>query len=94
MAWGTSLIVTIILGLTFFFRAASNLPDAAQPFIATLAVVFPVFFLAQFFGNLFGLDRDGFRALILSPVDRRLILLGKTWRGCRWASCSAGCWPR
>jgi ABC-2 type transport system permease protein len=77
MAWGTSLIVTLILGFTFFFRATPNLPDAAKPFIATGAVLFPVFFLAQFFGNLFGFDRDGFRALILSPAERRLILFGK-----------------
>jgi hypothetical protein len=81
MAWGTSLIVTIIIGFTFFLRDTTNLPDAAKPFIATVAVVFPVFFLAQFFGNLFGFDRDGFRALILSPVDRRLILLGKNLAG-------------
>ena len=53
------------------------MPDAVKPFIATGAVVFPVFFLAQFFANQFGFDRDGFRALMLSPADRRLILLGK-----------------
>jgi len=81
MAWGTSLVVTIILGFTFFFRASPNLPDVARPFAATAAVIFPVFFLAQFFGNLFGFDRDGFRALILSPVERRLILLGKNLAG-------------
>jgi hypothetical protein len=77
MAWATSLIVTIILGATFFFRATDNLPDAVKPFFATGSVVLPVFFLAQFFGNQFGFDRDGFRALMLSPADRRLILLGK-----------------
>jgi hypothetical protein len=77
MAWGTSLIVTIILGVTFFSRSEINFPDAAKPFIATLSVVFPVFFLVQFFGNQFGFDREGFRALMLSPVDRRLILIGK-----------------
>jgi hypothetical protein len=77
MAWGTSLIVTIILGATFFSRTAMSFPDAAKPFIATLSVVFPVFFLVQFFGNQFGFDRDGFRALMLSPTHRRLILLGK-----------------
>jgi hypothetical protein len=81
MAWGTSLIVTLILGFSFFFRTTANLPDAVKPFIATGSVVFPVFFLAQFFGNLFGFDRDGFRALILSPVDRRLVLLGKNLAG-------------
>jgi ABC-2 type transport system permease protein len=77
MTLGTSLIVTIIVGFSFFFRATPNLSEAMKPFIATVSVVFPIFFLAQFFGNLFGFDRDGFRALILSPVDRRLILLGK-----------------
>jgi hypothetical protein len=77
MAWGTSLIVTIILGVTFFSHNTANFPDFAKPFIATLSVVFPVFFLVQFFGNQFGFDRDGFRALMLSPADRRLILIGK-----------------
>ncbi len=77
MAWATSFIVTIILGATFLFRATSSLPDAVKPFVATGSVVFPVFFLAQFFANQFGFDRDGFRALILSPADRRLILIGK-----------------
>ena len=39
--------------------------------------MFSVFILVQFFANQFGFDRDGFRVLILSPVQRRLILLGK-----------------
>ncbi len=81
MAWGTSLLVTIILGVTFFFRNTTNLPETAKPFFATGSVVFPVFFLAQFFANQFGFDRDGFRALILCPADRRLILLGKNLAG-------------
>jgi ABC-2 type transport system permease protein len=36
----------------------------------------------QFLANQFGYDRQGFRAFVLSPVDRRHILLGKnlaTW---------------
>jgi ABC-2 type transport system permease protein len=77
MAWATSLIVTIILGATFLFRATAGMSVAVKPFAATGSVVFPVFFLAQFFANQFGFDRDGFRALMLSPADRRLILLGK-----------------
>jgi len=81
MAWATSFIVTIIIGATFFLRATTNLSDTLKPFIATGSVVFPVFFLAQFFANQFGFDRDGFRALMLSPADRRLILLGKNLAG-------------
>jgi hypothetical protein len=77
MAWATSFIVTIIIGGTFLFRATANMSDAVKPFAATGSVVFPVFFLSQFFANQFGFDRDGFRALMLSPADRRLILLGK-----------------
>jgi hypothetical protein len=77
MAWATSFIVTLILGATVFFRATSNVSDAVKPLIATGSIVFPIFFLAQFFANQFGFDRDGFRALILSPADRRLILIGK-----------------
>ena len=77
MAWATSFIVTIILGVTFLLRATTNMSDIVKPFVATGSVIFPVFFLAQFLTNQFGFDRDGFRALILSPADRRLILLGK-----------------
>jgi hypothetical protein len=77
MAWASSFIVTLILGGTFLFRNTGNVSEAWKAFIATGSVVFPVFFLAQFFGNQFGFDRDGFRSLMLSPADRRLILLGK-----------------
>ena len=42
--------------------------------MATGAVVFSLFLLVQFLANQFGLDREGFRALILSPADRRLIM--------------------
>jgi hypothetical protein len=77
MAWGASILVPLIVGGSLLFRATLKPPDAAKPFFATGAVVFSVFMLVQFFANQFGFDRDGFRALILSPADRRLILLGK-----------------
>jgi ABC-2 type transport system permease protein len=77
MAWGTSFIVTLILSVTILSRAAPKVPVAVKPFIAAGAVVFSVFMLVQFFSNQFGLDRDGFRALVLSPVERKFILLGK-----------------
>ena len=81
MAWATSLIVTIILGVSFFLRSPTSLPETVKPFLATGSVLFPIFFLTQFFVNQFGFDRDGFRALMLSPVDRRLILIGKNLAG-------------
>ena len=82
MAWGTAFIVTVILGASVFWRAAPKIPAAAKPFIVTGAMVFSLFILVQFLANQFGFDRQGFRAFVLSPVDRRLILLGKnlaTW---------------
>jgi hypothetical protein len=77
IAWGTSFLVTLIAGGTLLFRSTPKVPEAAKPFIATGAMMFSVFMLVQFFANQFGFDRDGFRALILSPADRKLILLGK-----------------
>lgn len=77
MAWGSSFLVTLIIGASLLFRGTGNVPDVVKSFIATGSVLVPVFFLAQFFGNQFGFDRDGFRALMLSPADRRWILLGK-----------------
>jgi ABC-2 type transport system permease protein len=77
MAWASSFIVTLIVGASLFFRSAPTMPEAIKPFLATGTVVFSVFMLVQFFTNQFGFDRDGFRALILSPADRRLVLLGK-----------------
>jgi ABC-2 type transport system permease protein len=77
MAWASSLLVTVILGASFLLRGPPTIPEVVKPFIATGAVLFSVFMLVQFLSNQFGFDRDGFRALVLSPADRRLILLGK-----------------
>ncbi len=77
MAWGSSFLVTLIIGASFLLRSAPKMPELAKPFIATGAVTFSIFMLVQFFANQFGFDRDGFRALVLSPAPRRLILLGK-----------------
>ena len=77
MAWGMSFLVTVILGSSILFRAAPKIPAFAKPFIIVVALVASLFMMAQLLGNQFGFDRQGFRALVLSPVDRRLILLGK-----------------
>jgi tetrahydromethanopterin S-methyltransferase subunit F len=77
MAWGMSFIVTVIFGASVFWRAAPKIPTAVKPFIVVGAMGFSLFMLTQFFANQFGYDRQGFRAFVLSPVERRLILLGK-----------------
>jgi hypothetical protein len=77
MQFATSFVVSVLVGGSFLFRAGAEVPDGAKPFIATAVVVFALFTLVQFLANQFGLDRDGFRALLLSPADRRLILFGK-----------------
>jgi hypothetical protein len=77
MQWGASFIVLLVVGGSLLFRASSNIPEWAQPFAITGLTLFSLFFMVQFLSNQFGFDRDGFRALVLSPVDRRLILIGK-----------------
>lgn len=82
MAWGTSFVVTIVLGAGALFRTAPKIPEVGKPFVVTGALAFSIFMLVQFMANQFGFDRQGFRAFVLSPVERRLILLGKnlaTW---------------
>ncbi len=77
IAWGSSFLVPLLVGGSLLFRSALKVPEAGKPFIATGVVAFSIFMLVQFFANQFGFDRDGFRALVLSPAERRLILLGK-----------------
>jgi hypothetical protein len=77
MAWGFPFIMLIIFGAMFLSKATPDVNEAVKPFIAAGAMAFSVFTLIHFFTNQFGFDRDAFRALMLSPAERRLILLGK-----------------
>jgi hypothetical protein len=77
MAWASAFLPMVIIGGTLAVRAPPHMPEAAKPFIVAAGAAFSIFMLVQFFANQFGFDRDGFRVLILSPVERRLILLGK-----------------
>ena len=77
IAFGTSFLVIIILAVTVFMKSAPNLPEVGKPFAITAAAALTLFMLFQFISNQFGLDRDGFRVLVLSPVNRRHLLLGK-----------------
>ena len=77
MALGTSFIVTVILGATFFARSAPTFSDELKPFVATGSMAFSLFLSVQFLANPFGFDRNGFRSIVLCPAQRRLLLLGK-----------------
>ena len=77
MVLGTNFIMLLIFGTMIFVRRAANIGDNFRPFVATGAVVFMFLSLSQLMYNLFGFDRGGFRQLVLLPVPRKQILLGK-----------------
>jgi hypothetical protein len=77
MALGMPILMTLVFGAIFFARAHEKTPEPVKPFVATGAATFVLFFLFQLFANQFGYDRHGFRSLVLSPVERKHVLLGK-----------------
>jgi len=77
MMLATNFLMMLFFGAMILVRRSSAIADEMKPFFATGAVVFTFFGLVQLMFNLFGLDRGGFRALVLLPVPRRHILLGK-----------------
>jgi len=77
MALATNFIMLLIFGGVIFLRRASGLDNSLKPFVATGAVVLTFFGMLGLMFNQFGYDRDGFRTLVLSPVPRERILLGK-----------------
>jgi hypothetical protein len=56
---------------------ASDFSTYAQGLMATAGVLYVFLILAGISSNQFAFERGGMRTLILSPVDRRLVLLGK-----------------
>jgi len=77
MMLATNFIMLLIFGTMIFVKRSVNISDNFRPFIATGAVVFMFLSLSQLMYNLFGFDRAGFRQLVLLPVPRKQILLGK-----------------
>jgi len=77
MVLGSNFIMLLIFGTMIFVRRSANIGDNFRPFVATGAVVFMFLSFSQLMFNLFGFDRDGFRQLVLLPVQRKQILLGK-----------------
>jgi hypothetical protein len=67
----------LLFGTMFFARRVSNLGDNFKPFVASGVVMFTFLDMSHLIFNQFGFDRGGFRQLVLLPVSRRQILLGK-----------------
>lgn len=77
MALLTPLIFACIYGSMIFTGKLELLPEAARPWFGIGALAMSLFGMVQLMLNMFGLDRQGFRAYVLMPAPRRDILLGK-----------------
>ncbi len=76
------LLMPIIFGLLIALMLFANkdmlsIPAIYRPVIPIGVITVMMFAVTSLLFNQFGLDRDGFRALVLSPVDRKDILIGK-----------------
>jgi hypothetical protein len=70
----------IILGIVVFAnlaRTSSDLAELLRPLFASGCMLLVLITMINLIGNQFALDRNGFRAYVLSPTPRRDYLLGK-----------------
>lgn len=74
---GMNFLMLLFFGTMMLARRRAGIGDATKPFVAAGIVGFTFFGLTQLMFNHFGHDRNGFRALVLSPVLRKHILLAK-----------------
>jgi len=77
MSLATNFIMLLFFGTMVFARRASGVEDNFKPFVASGFVVFTFLGMSHLMFNQFGFDRDAFRQLVLLPVPRKQILLGK-----------------
>jgi ABC-2 type transport system permease protein len=77
MALATNFIMLLLFGTMFFAKRVSNLTDNFKLFVAGGPIMFTFLGMSHLMFNQFGFDRGGFRQLVLLPVPRRHILLGK-----------------
>lgn len=70
-------IMAVIIGAMFLSREFSGGSRHAAPLIAIGVTLFSMSGVMQIVFNVFGWDREGFRALVLSPIDRGQLLLAK-----------------
>ena len=77
MALLTPLIFVFIFGSMVATGNLTKLPAIARPWLGVGAIGMSIMGMVQMMLNMFGLDRQGFRAYVLMPAERRDILLGK-----------------
>jgi hypothetical protein len=77
LALAMNVAIFLVIGAGVLVRHHAELPVAARPFVASGGVLVTFLGLLQVLFNLFGFDRQGFRALVLLPTARHHILLGK-----------------
>jgi len=77
MALLTPFIFACVFGSMTLTGQMGKLPQVVRPWIGVGAIGMSLVSMVQMMLNIFGLDRQGFRAYVLMPVPRRDILLGK-----------------
>ncbi|HVM48155.1 MAG TPA: hypothetical protein VMU04_09010 [Candidatus Acidoferrum sp.] len=77
-------VMPVVLGGLMVFARTKHfqqppawLPQAWKGFMASGAAMLAALSIGPMMSNVFGLDRNGFRALVLLPVQRRYVLLAK-----------------
>jgi hypothetical protein len=77
MAFIMPVVIGALMSSGRFSRTSHPMSETVIAFIALGAVVLASFSFSQSMANMFGLDRNGFRALVLLPTRRHHILLAK-----------------
>ena len=71
-------VVLFVVGMTFYMGSDELvIPSAIRPFLPIGLITMTMFSLTGMLCNQFGMDRDGFRCFMLSPIDRVDIFVGK-----------------
>jgi ABC-2 type transport system permease protein len=77
MALIMPVVLVAVLGSMHFTRGNAALPAYLTALAGTAVAALAAFSVANVMSNVFGLDRNGFRALVLLPTRRHHILLAK-----------------
>ena len=77
MALLSPFLIMLLLGASFSFRDGDALPVSFRSFTGVGVASFAMLGIMQLVNNQFGFDRNGFRCMVLSPVKRVDILIGK-----------------